>query len=148
MSIDPRSRLGQDLEIEKPVEFDLGLLNNEAGAELARRINGGKTREEAIVGMLNHAGRLMAEGVVSIDTSLVYRAHTEVPVAVEKVQDMAQRKGQTLTTARSLTKLVIVGSRTILQPPKSERADSRDVTHDLFEKLGLGDIFGDIGRRP
>ena len=144
MPIDPRSSLGQSLEAANPAELDLRQLDRAAGEELARRMEGGKTREEAIVGILNHASRLMAQDVVSIDTAVIYSAHGEVLTAVEKVQSDAQDSGRTLSRANAITKLVIVGSRTILSPPEKEEkaATPNRGIDELFKGIGIDGLFG------
>ena len=144
MPIDPRSSLGQNLEVANPVAIDLRQVDRAAGEELARRMVSGKTREEALVGIINHASRLMAPDVVSIDTAVIYSVHGEVLTAVEKVQNDAQDSGKTLTVGNAITKLVVVGSRTILRPPQQEEkapTPSRGID-ELFRGMGIDGLFG------
>lgn len=141
MTIDPRSELGRKLEVETPVTIDLRNLSDLAGEQIASRLDTGTTRGEALVRLLNFAGKLMAEGVVSIDTNVIYSNHTEVQTAVEKIQQAADNNGKPITTGRTITKLLIVGSRSMLEPEPKNTPDKKGPWGDLFKDLGLDDFL-------
>lgn len=126
MTIDGRGRLGQKLEVEVPVELDLQQLDPAAGELIAKRMDAkGVDRAEAIVGIVNYAARLMAEGVVSLNTSRIFDKHPEVQQAVNE----AGRTPRELTVAQALTVLIVKGAK----PPKKDAKPG---------DLGLGDLLG------
>ncbi len=146
MTIDPRSQLGERLDVTNPAEIDLRQLDEAAASLLVDRMGDDVTREEALIRLLNFAGKLMADGVVHIDTKLIYSAHKEVPTAVEQIRRNAADNGKPLTVAKSLTKLVVMGSRVVTTPaPKKEDKTRRDSSvQDL-----LRDMFGtDFDKGP
>lgn len=139
MTIDPRTTLGRTLETGRQAEIDLSQLSQEAGELLASRIDGDTTREEAVIGLVNHAAKLMAGGVVSLDTTLIFSSHSVVEDAVNRQQKEARTRGTPESIARSMTRILIVGSRHLMIPsaPK-ERDGSSDLLgsiSDLFENI-------------
>lgn len=145
MTIDNRSILGQQLEVGAPAELDLSQLDTAAGELLRDRMASGKSREEAIIGVLNFAAKLMVEGVIHLDTTKIYEAHPEVSVAVERIVTTS-RAGQKISTARALTRIMVTGSK----PPEAKPGENKkSEPEDLFKDLdGLSDLFNSLLKPP
>lgn len=152
MPIDKRTPLGQRLDVGKPVELDLSQFDKATGELIARRMEEkNESREEAILGVLNFAARLMVDTTVNLDTEAIFAGHPEVRRVVDEEIVTARSAGKTVTTARVVTKLIVRGAAATNAAKTSEssgrRSDSplEDLTGGLTGLIG--DLFGGRQKR-
>lgn len=144
MTIDNRSSLGRQLEVDEPLEYDLGQLDRDAGELIAARMDAkGLTREEAVTDLLNFAGRVLQETVVHIDVGPVYERHPEVRRAVEGKQQAATRRGQKMGVGKALTVLIVAGAGQSGAEATGTAKQKPTVPRDRSEEIadGIDDII-------
>ncbi|RTK95059.1 hypothetical protein EKI60_01230 [Candidatus Saccharibacteria bacterium] len=137
MAIDPRSSLGQSISVGEPVTMNLGQLSPEAGELIATRCADGTPREEVIARLLDHTSRLMADGVVSIDTTQIFAAHPDVADAVDTMRAATEEQGGRFRVSHALTRLMVRGAK----PAESTTSDfpgSDGSLADLFDSWFSG----------
>ncbi|HTE57131.1 MAG TPA: hypothetical protein VK694_00145 [Verrucomicrobiae bacterium] len=144
MTIDGRSSLGLELEVDQPVECDLRQLDDAAGRLIVDRMERkGLSREEAMTDLLNFAGSVLKESVVHIDTGPVYAGYPEVRQAVADTQRNAAARGKKMGVGRALTVLIVAGAEKKTDRAAGPGAQPSAPTRTRAEEIaeGIDDII-------
>ena len=129
MVLDPRSRIGRQLEVETPAQLDLAQLDPAVAALVGGRMDRGMPREEALLSTISFLGKFAHDSVVALDTNRVFAAHPEVERAVTRLTESGLSRG------KAITRLLLDGSQ---EQPRVRRTNFNlaDLEKGLIEEHG------------